>query len=98
MSLGLGGWRGKDIGLSDADECDLSFWTFKEERQNGHVGALLRGQDREIRGHARKRTEGSGNGTPPWAAPAKTHKGTTIDNRRLKWMEQRFGGRQRQYG
>ncbi len=49
MSLGLGGWRGKDIDLGDADECDLPFWTFKEDRQNGHVGALIHGTDGEIR-------------------------------------------------
>ncbi len=48
MSLGLGGWHGKDVDLADADECDLSFWTFEEHRQNGHVGALLRGLDGEI--------------------------------------------------
>jgi len=48
MSLGLGGWHGKDIDLADADECDLPFWTFKEQRQNGHVGALLRGMDGEM--------------------------------------------------
>jgi hypothetical protein len=45
MSLGLNGWHGKDIGLDDAGECDLFFWTFREERQNGHVGALLYGLD-----------------------------------------------------
>ncbi len=45
MSLGLGGWQGKDIDRSQADECDLSFWTFKEERLNGHVGAFLCGPD-----------------------------------------------------
>lgn len=48
MSLGLGGWHGRDIDLSDADECDLSFWTFYEDRQNGHVGALVRGPDGEM--------------------------------------------------
>jgi hypothetical protein len=48
MSLGLGGWQGKDIGLSEADDCDLPFWTFKAHRQNGHVGALVRGMDDEI--------------------------------------------------
>ncbi len=48
MSLGLGGWHGKDIHLDDADECDLTFWTFNEQRQNGHVGAVVRGLDGEI--------------------------------------------------
>jgi cell wall-associated NlpC family hydrolase len=48
MSLGLGGWYGKDIDLRDADECDLSFWTFNGHRQNGHVGALVRGMDGEM--------------------------------------------------
>jgi hypothetical protein len=48
MSLGLGGWQSKDIDLADADECDLPFWTFKEHRQNGHVGALLRSLEGEI--------------------------------------------------
>ncbi|MGO9567269.1 MAG: hypothetical protein ACLP5H_07000 [Desulfomonilaceae bacterium] len=48
MSLGLGGWHGKDIDLADADECDLSFWTFKEHRPNGHVGAIVRGLDADI--------------------------------------------------
>jgi len=48
MSLGLGGWQSKEIDLADADECDLPFWTFKEHRQNGHVGELLRGLDDEI--------------------------------------------------
>jgi hypothetical protein len=48
ISLGLGGWQGKDIDLTDADECDLPFWTFYEDRQNGHVGALLLGPDGEM--------------------------------------------------
>lgn len=56
MSLGLGGWHGKDIDLADADECDLPFWTFKEQRQNGHVGAFLRGLDGEMQvTHASRR-------------------------------------------
>lgn len=42
MSLGLGGWTGKDLPPDDADECDLVFWTIKESRPNGHVGAVLR--------------------------------------------------------
>ncbi len=43
MSQGFGGWSGRDIKLSDADECDLLFWTFSKNQPFGHVGALLRG-------------------------------------------------------
>jgi len=42
MALGLGGWTGKDVDFLDADELDLTFWTFNKNRLNGHVGALLR--------------------------------------------------------
>lgn len=42
MSLGLGGWTGKDIDRENADECDLVFWTFQEHRPNGHVGAFVK--------------------------------------------------------
>lgn len=41
MSMGLGGWIGKDVDLEVADECDLLFWTFHEHRPNGHVGAFI---------------------------------------------------------
>ncbi len=49
MSLGLGGWQGKDIDITQAHECDLSFWTFNVERPNGHVGAFLRGPQNALR-------------------------------------------------
>jgi len=42
MSMGSGGWTGRDISLDEADECDLTFWTFADNRPCGHVGALLR--------------------------------------------------------
>ena len=41
MSMGLGGWIGRDIDLEIADESDLVFWTFHEQRPNGHVGAFM---------------------------------------------------------
>jgi len=42
MSMGLGGWTGREISLDDSDECDLVFWTLADNRPCGHVGALLR--------------------------------------------------------
>lgn len=42
MALGLGGWIGRDIAIEDADECDLPFWTFKQQRPYGHVGVFIR--------------------------------------------------------
>ena len=41
MSRGFGGWEGRDIKKGEADECDLVFWTFNENRPEGHVGVLL---------------------------------------------------------
>jgi len=41
MAEGLGGWTSRKIDLKDAQECDLPFWTFKENRPNAHVGAFL---------------------------------------------------------
>jgi cell wall-associated NlpC family hydrolase len=43
MSQGLGGWSGRNIALSDAEDCDLLFWTFSTKQPFGHVGVLLRG-------------------------------------------------------
>jgi cell wall-associated NlpC family hydrolase len=47
MSLGFGGWRGRDIALQDARDCDLLFWTLEKDRFNGHVGVFLLGDDGE---------------------------------------------------
>ncbi len=56
MSRGFGGWSGRDITLSDADECALLFWTFTETQPFGHVGALLRSsQGRNQAAHASAR-------------------------------------------
>jgi hypothetical protein len=44
MAEGLGGWIGRDIDIRDAQDCDLPFWTFTENRINGHVGVILRDQ------------------------------------------------------
>jgi hypothetical protein len=41
MAMGLGGWIGKDIDPESAEDCDLVFWTFREDRPDGHVGAFL---------------------------------------------------------
>jgi cell wall-associated NlpC family hydrolase len=49
MALGLGGWVGEDIDADESDECDLPFWTFKEGRPFGHVGAFLRYMDGGLR-------------------------------------------------
>lgn len=48
MSLGLGGWTGRDVATTEAEECDLPFWTFDPERPEGHVGAFLRRQDGKL--------------------------------------------------
>jgi len=45
MALGLGGWVGEDIDPDESEECDLPFWTFKEDRPYGHVGAFIRHVD-----------------------------------------------------
>ena len=45
MSMGFGGWVGRDIKLEAAEECDLIFWTLDDERPSGHVGAFLRDSD-----------------------------------------------------
>lgn len=45
MAEGLGGWTSRQIDPKEARECDLVFWTFREERQNGHVGAFLNDSD-----------------------------------------------------
>lgn len=42
MAMGLGGWVGRDIDFTEADECDLPFWTFRKARPYGHVGVFLR--------------------------------------------------------
>jgi hypothetical protein len=42
MAMGLGGWIGRDIDFTEADECDLPFWTFRQDRPYGHVGVFLR--------------------------------------------------------
>lgn len=49
MAFGFGGWSGEDIDPDESDECDLPFWTFKEERPFGHVGAFLRHTDGGLR-------------------------------------------------
>ncbi|MBI5248426.1 MAG: C40 family peptidase [Desulfomonile tiedjei] len=49
MSMGLGGWSGKDIDPKDADECDLLFWTFQPHRPNGHVGAFINDRNSELK-------------------------------------------------
>jgi len=41
MAAGLGGWASREIDLQRAGACDLVFWTFRDDRPNGHVGALL---------------------------------------------------------
>lgn len=41
MALGMGGWVGREIGLNDADKCDLAFWTFTMGRPHGHTGVFL---------------------------------------------------------
>ena len=46
MALGRGGWHGIDLahGLRDAnEECDLIYWTWRGQREIGHVGAVLLG-------------------------------------------------------
>ena len=56
MSQGFGGWSGRDIKLSNAEECDLLFWTFSKNQPFGHVGAMLRGaQGRKQAAHASPR-------------------------------------------
>lgn len=42
MAMGFGGWIGRNIDFTEADECDLPFWTFKQHRPCGHVGMFLR--------------------------------------------------------
>lgn len=39
---GEAGWTGKTITLKKAGELDLVWWTFKQNRPNGHIGALLK--------------------------------------------------------
>ncbi len=39
MAEGHGGWTGKTVAFEDVDGLDLVFWTFKNSRPNGHVGA-----------------------------------------------------------
>jgi cell wall-associated NlpC family hydrolase len=41
MARGECGWTGAAVPRSDADKCDLCFWTFDKSRPNGHVGAFL---------------------------------------------------------
>jgi hypothetical protein len=41
MAAGLGGWNSRKIGLEQTGTGDLVFWTFRPDRPNGHVGALL---------------------------------------------------------
>ena len=43
ISMGAGGWLGRDITLDDVEEFNLPFWTFQTapSRINGHVGIFL---------------------------------------------------------
>ena len=43
IALGLGGWIGSDVSIDQADETDLTFWTWKNrpDRPFGHTGALI---------------------------------------------------------
>lgn len=43
MALGLDGWIGVDVPIEQAQQCDLSFWTWKKtpHRSDGHVGVFL---------------------------------------------------------
>ena len=57
MSQGFGGWESREIGPGEADDCDLVFWTFRENRPEGHVGVLLqddRGRHRVTHSSARR--------------------------------------------
>ena len=40
MSYGLDGWDSKEIGIHDADEADMIFFTFSNTRPRGHVGYM----------------------------------------------------------
>jgi hypothetical protein len=46
MSKGLGGWRGRDIPLEDADELDMVWWSWKDKPHHprGHLGTFLIGK------------------------------------------------------
>ena len=46
MRYGRGGWTGHDVGMRDAEECDLIWFSWKNrpDRPHGHVGVLLEGR------------------------------------------------------
>lgn len=54
MRMGLSGWEGKDIPLSEAQDFDLIFWTWRDkpERPHGHVGVILKGTQNKLVTHA----------------------------------------------
>jgi cell wall-associated NlpC family hydrolase len=52
MSLGLGGWRGREVTIGQAQDCDLVFWTFYPNRLEGHVGILMSAGPRPFATHA----------------------------------------------
>ena len=42
MAKGEGNWKGKDVAFAVAKACSIPFFTFTEDRENGHTGLLLK--------------------------------------------------------
>lgn len=80
MALGEGGWIGHPVARGRFKLLDLVFWTFRERRPNGHVGAVWRTPRRGTQDDTRS-TMGKGSLGKPFTqvTHASSKRGVVVD-------------------